>query len=109
MAETSTFGFLDPVDDRSASVARSQAIPQVLARRNDQRRLVILVERAQPDQVRSVPFQLDPCASASRWTDTSAFNRSISAPVSAPSAPPLKICQEEKKPFCPITNYGVYY
>jgi hypothetical protein len=58
--EADAFGFLDPVDYRSATAACSKAVPQIFARRDDKRRIVILVKRAQSDQVSSVAFQLDP-------------------------------------------------
>jgi hypothetical protein len=60
MPEAYPFGFHHPVDYRTASAARSQAVPQILARRDDQRRLMIVMERAQADQVRSVALKLDP-------------------------------------------------
>ena len=60
MAEADTLGQHDPVDDGSSSAARSQTVPQIFSWRDDQRRLVIVVEGAQPDQVRAVAFQFHP-------------------------------------------------
>ena len=59
------------------------------------------MERALADQVRPLPRQLDPRASASRWTEISRFNRSTSASgilaIRLPSASALRLktCQEE--------------
>ena len=49
-----------PVDHRASRLAGSQAMPQVLLGTDDERRLAILMERAQPQQVRSVLLQLHP-------------------------------------------------
>ena len=60
MAEADTLGQHDPVDDGSSSAARSQTVPKIFPWRNHQRRLVIVVEGTQPDQVRAVAFQFHP-------------------------------------------------
>ena len=49
---------------------------QVLVRRHRQRRRIILVERARPDEVPPRFSSFIPLASISRATDTSAFSRS---------------------------------
>jgi hypothetical protein len=60
MTEADAFGFLDPVDHRSTTSACSQTVPQVLARRDHQRRIVILMKGAQADEVRPAALQLNP-------------------------------------------------
>ena len=48
-----------PVDHRSARVARTQTVPEILRRSDGQRRVPVVVERAEAKQIRSVPVQLD--------------------------------------------------
>ena len=48
------------VDRAAARLARPQAVPQVLRRRDDQRRLPVLMKRTPPHQVRPMPPQFDP-------------------------------------------------
>ena len=55
-----------PVDHRAALVALAQAVPEVLRRRNDERRLVIFVERAEAEKGRAVRPQLDPARAPSQ-------------------------------------------
>ena len=52
----------DPVDDAAAGRARPEAVPQVLLRADDEGWLVVVVERAKPEQVGTVAAQLDPDA-----------------------------------------------
>ena len=59
MTEADAVGPHHPVDGRPARVARAQAVPEVFRRRDDERRVAVVVERAQPQQVRTVPVQLD--------------------------------------------------
>src|SRR6266568_5170487 len=59
MAEADAVRFHHPVDSRSAHVARAQTVPEILRRSDDKRRVAVVVERAQTQQVRPVPVQLD--------------------------------------------------
>ena len=49
-----------PVDRRSPSLAGPEAVPEVLARRDDEGGLPVVVEGAEADQVGPVPLQLHP-------------------------------------------------
>jgi hypothetical protein len=77
MTEAHPFGSHHPVDHRAAGLARPQAMPQVLRRRDHQRRRLVFVERAAADQIRTVLLKSTPRASARRCTETSLFSRSI--------------------------------
>ncbi len=59
VAEAHPLGPHHPVDHRTTGVAGSQAMPQVLLRAHHQRRLPVLVERAETDQVGTGLAQLD--------------------------------------------------
>ena len=59
MAEADAFHPHHPVDDTAAHLTRAPAMPQVLLRRDDQRRRALVVERAQADEVCAVSLQLD--------------------------------------------------
>src|SRR5208282_1375225 len=59
MAEADALGLHYPVDYRAAGLAGAETVPQVLLRTDNQRRVVIVVERAQPEQVRAVPAEFD--------------------------------------------------
>jgi hypothetical protein len=59
MTEADAFSPHDPVDRRPARVARTQAVPEVLPRSDDQRRCPVVVEGALTQQVGSVPRELD--------------------------------------------------
>ena len=60
MTEADPIGPHHPVDGRPARVASSHAVPEVLLRRDDERRRFVVVERAEAVQVGSQPTQLDP-------------------------------------------------
>ena len=60
MAEADAIGTHHPLDHISARVAGSQAVPEILCRRDNQRGRPVVVERALADQVRTLPRQLDP-------------------------------------------------
>src|SRR5215469_9389386 len=78
MAEAYAFRVHHPGDDVSTAAARAQTVPQILARRDHQRWLVIVMEGHSP--IRSAPwrFSFTPRDSASRSTEISRFSRSIS-------------------------------
>ena len=59
MPEAHALGPHHPVDHRAAGLARTQAVPQVLVRRDHQRRRLVLVERTAPDQVGAVALERD--------------------------------------------------
>jgi hypothetical protein len=59
MPEADALRLHDPLDDVAALLAGPQAVPHVLIRRDDERRRMIVVEGAQPQQVLAVPLQLD--------------------------------------------------
>ena len=59
MAEADAVGLHYPVDHRPAFIARAQAVPEILRRSDDQRRVPVVVERAEAQQVGTVPVQLD--------------------------------------------------
>jgi hypothetical protein len=56
VTEAHTAAAHDPVDYRASGLARAETVPQVLLRRDHQRRLVIVMEGAQTQQVGAVPF-----------------------------------------------------
>src|SRR5207237_7897425 len=58
-AEAHSFALHHPIDHRSAAAACAQAVPQVLSGRDDQRGLVVGLERAETDEVRALLAQLD--------------------------------------------------
>jgi hypothetical protein len=60
MAEADAAGPHHPVDGRSAHVASSQTVPQILRRSYDKRWSPVVVEGALAQKVGSVPRQLDP-------------------------------------------------
>jgi hypothetical protein len=49
----------DPVDDRAAGLTGSEAVPQILLRSDHERRLTVVMERAQAEEVCAVPPQFD--------------------------------------------------
>jgi hypothetical protein len=59
MTEAHALRLHHPVDHRAAGLAGSEAVPQVLLRRDDQRRLTVVMEGAQAEKVRTVPPPLD--------------------------------------------------
>ena len=59
MPEAHAVGLHHPVDGRPARIARTQTVPEIFGRSDNQRRVPVIVERAQPQQVRPVPVQLD--------------------------------------------------
>ena len=59
VTETHAASLHHPVDDRASGLAGAETVPEIGFRADDQRRLVIVVERAQAQQVRAVPLQFD--------------------------------------------------
>ncbi len=59
MAEAHTLRLHYPVDGRAAHVASAKTVPEILRRSDDQRRVPVVVERAETQQVGTVPVQLD--------------------------------------------------
>jgi len=58
--EADAVGPHHPVDHRPARVTRPQTVPEILPRSDNQRRIAVVVERAEAKQVGTVPMQLDP-------------------------------------------------
>jgi hypothetical protein len=46
-----------PVDGSSSRAARSETVPEIFSWTDDQRWIVVVVEGAEADEVRAVPFQ----------------------------------------------------
>ncbi len=59
MAEADALGVHYPGDYVASLVARPEAVPEILFRADHQARLMVIVERTQPEQVRAVAFELD--------------------------------------------------
>ena len=93
-----------PVDDRPARLARPQAVPEVLLRADDQRRGLVLVERAGPMQVRAVPLRAPPPSPPPGAPATPPPSAAPAPPPRcAPFVPPSKPCQG---PSAARTPYG---
>ena len=60
MSEAHGFRFHHPVDDRAALLAGAEAVPEVLPRGDHERRLVIVVERTETEEVLAVASEFDP-------------------------------------------------
>jgi len=59
VAEADPFGLHHPVDRRAARLAGAEAVPEVLGRGEDKGGFAVRMKRAQAQQVRPVPLQLD--------------------------------------------------
>src|SRR5580692_1383698 len=57
VTEADAFGAHHPVDHASAFPTRTETVPEIFLRADDERRRVVFVEGAESDKVRAVPFQ----------------------------------------------------
>ncbi len=77
MAEADAPGIPQPLDHVPALRAGAHAVPDVLLRGHDERRVVIVTEGAQP--IRSLPCRVNAAPRAATRRETSIFSRSITA------------------------------
>ena len=59
VAEGDALGSHHPVDGRAARATGAEAMPEVLRGRDDQRRVVVVVEGAQAEKIGAVPGKPD--------------------------------------------------
>ena len=59
MSERHALRLHHPVDHRAAGLAGAEAVPEVLLRTDDERRRLVVVERAAADPIGTVGFKLD--------------------------------------------------
>ncbi|RLE33477.1 MAG: hypothetical protein DRJ61_07170 [Acidobacteria bacterium] len=65
MTEAHAFGLHDPVDD-GAALSTAEAVPEILRRRDDQRRAFVVVQDAQAHEVFALGLELDSARSHQR-------------------------------------------
>jgi len=78
MAEADALRPHDPVDYRAAGLAGAETVPQVFLRLTSATGRIV-VERAQPEQVRAVPVEFDAPRFDSRCNRDLRLSRSISS------------------------------
>src|SRR3974390_1734581 len=60
VTEADSFGAHHPVDGRASRAARTETVPEIFLRADDQTRFVVVVEGTEADEVRTVPFKFHP-------------------------------------------------
>ncbi len=104
MAEADALGVHHPGDYVTALVAGPEAVPEILLRADHQARLMVVVKRAQPEQVRAVALEFDAarfCQALQRdllFQPFDHFTGDAGHPTSFPALSP-KTCQEGRTRF----------